>query len=68
MSDKENKVPRRCRIDLHSPAENVIYKAILVVEAMEANEKLTEAGELLDQALNRVADYIDEQLGIGMIQ
>ena len=68
MTDLKNyKVPRRCRIDLHSPAEKAILDAMQVVEGMEAHEKLTEAAVLLQQALDRVSDYVDESLGVGMI-
>jgi len=56
--------PRRARNDMLTPAEMAIMKAVLKVELMEADERLTDAIELLDKALNKVGDYVDEQLNI----
>lgn len=50
---------RRDRIDLSTPAENAIRAAIDAVEAMGADERLTEAINLLTMARNRVADFVD---------
>ncbi|MCY1720157.1 hypothetical protein OU798_07375 [Prolixibacteraceae bacterium Z1-6] len=55
---------RRIRLDLLTPAEKSIYDAMQVVEKMAADERLTEAVCLLEQAQNKVADYVDEQLSM----
>ena len=54
-------IPRRIRTDLYTPAEKAIYDAMQKVEEMPADERLTEAVMLLEQAQNKVADYVDEQ-------
>jgi ribosome assembly protein YihI (activator of Der GTPase) len=56
--------PRRARNYMLTPAEKAIYTAMQEVELMEADERLTDAIELLDKARNKVADYVDEQLNI----
>lgn len=55
-------VPRRNCLNLLTPAEKAIYDAMQEVEKMDADVRLTEAVVLLEQAQNKVADYIDEQL------
>lgn len=57
-----NDFPRRSRLDLNTPAEKAIYDAMQEVEKMAADERLTDAVELLQQAHDKVADYVDEQL------
>lgn len=52
-------VPRRIRVDLLSKAELAIRKAIIVVEEMPPDTRLTQAVVLLSQAKDKVADYID---------
>jgi hypothetical protein len=54
-----NEIPRRARLDLCSKAERAIYDAMQEVEAMPADERLTEAVVLLQAARNKVADYVD---------
>jgi len=56
--------PRRARTDLLTPAEDAIREAAMKIELMEADERLTDALELLDKAQNKVADYVDEQLNL----
>lgn len=56
-----NEIPRRNRFDLNTPAEKVIYEAMLEVEKMPADEKLTEAVILLSKARDLVADFVDAQ-------
>lgn len=51
--------PRRCYIELMTPAECAIREAILAVERLPADARLTNAVVLLDQAKNWVADYVD---------
>lgn len=53
--------PRRCRIDHYVPAEQAIYDAIQAVEVMGADLKLTEAVNLLGQAKDLIADYVDQK-------
>ncbi len=60
MSD--HKFQRRSRVDLRTPAESAIGNAILEVEKVGADTRLTEAVILLEQAKNKLADYMDEQI------
>lgn len=57
-----NNFPRRIRIDLNNVTELAIRNAINEVEILGADIRLTEASILLQQALNKVSDYIDEKL------
>jgi hypothetical protein len=65
MADSEskevtvNKIPRRVRTDLMTPAELAILAAIHAVEEVGADPLLTEAVVLLGQAKDKVADYVD---------
>ena len=61
----ENEIPRRVRMEQWCPAEKVIYNASLEVEAMPADERLTQAVVLLGQAKDLVADYVDAQANDG---
>lgn len=54
-------IPRRNRIDRFSRAERAIWDAAQAVEAMPADPRLTEAGELLSKARGLVADFVDER-------
>lgn len=51
--------PRRSRLDLSTPAETAIRAAISAVEAAGAHPLLTDAVMLLDQARERVADFVE---------
>lgn len=53
---------RKSRTDLYTPAEKAIYDAMQVVESMAADERLTDAVCLLQDAQNKVAEYVDAQL------
>lgn len=53
--------PRRSRVDYWSPSEHAICAAMLVVEGVGADVLLTEAVNLLHEAQERVADYIESQ-------
>lgn len=55
------RAPRRCRVDLATPPEKAIREAMGVVEDLGADVRLTEAVNLLGQALDKVADYVDGQ-------
>lgn len=59
MAEVQIHVPRRCRLDLMVPAETAITDAIEEVELMSAHPLLTEAIILLQQAREKVADYVD---------
>ena len=56
-----NEIPRRIRMDLMTPAELAITKAVHATEAMPADPLLTEAVILLLQARDKVADYVDRE-------
>lgn len=53
--------PRRNRIDLFTPAEKAIWDAQAAVEAAGSDVLLTEAGNLLAQARDKVADFVEKQ-------
>lgn len=57
----KNDIPRRCQIELHTPAEAAIRAAILAVEEMPADPLLTDAVSLLSDAQGKVADYVDRE-------
>lgn len=52
-------VPRRARIELFTPAEKAIYEAMQKIEEMPADVRLTDAVVLLQEAQNKVADFVD---------
>lgn len=52
-------IPRRARIDLMTPAELAIREAIIAVESLPADPRLTNAVTLLDKAQRHVADFVD---------
>ena len=54
------KMPRRCRVDLLSKGEKAIYDAVQTVEGVGADPLLTDAVILLQQARDKVADYVDK--------
>lgn len=54
-----NEFPRRCKIDEFCAAETAIREAKLAVEAMGADVRLTDAIILLNQAQDKVADFVD---------
>ncbi len=51
--------PRRNRIDHNTPIELKIRDAMAAVESGDAHPLMTDAGILLQQALDKVADYVD---------
>lgn len=57
----ENTIPRRIRLDLNTPAELAIRNAMQEVEKSGSDPKLTDAIIHLQDALNSVADYVDEK-------
>lgn len=52
-------IPRRARKDQFTPAEELIFDASQVVEAMGADPRLTAAVVLLSEARRCVADFVD---------
>lgn len=64
MITDKNGISRRARIDLNTPVETAIRAAMIKVEETGADIRLTEAINLLGQAFNKVADYIDEQIKV----
>lgn len=59
----ENETPRRNRIDQFFPQEKLIFDAMQEVEKMPADVLLTDAVNLLQQAREKVADFIDSEEG-----
>jgi len=59
---KADKIPRRIRLDLATPAEIAIRAAVDAVEKAGADVLLTDAVILLGQAREKVADFIDKRL------
>lgn len=56
---RSDEIPRRARMDQWCPAERAIYDAAQAVEEMPADERLTRAVILLDDARRLVADFVD---------
>lgn len=54
-----NGIPRRCRVDLFTPAETAIRAAMLAVEEVGAHPLLTDAVNLLQAARDKVADFVE---------
>lgn len=61
-----NETPRRNDLQRNTPAELAIRKAMGDVEMVGAHVLLTDAICLLDQALDRLADYVDLQIEVGI--
>ena len=57
---KDSQIPRRIRLDLSEPAELAIRNAVDEVEKIGADVRLTNAINLLNEARELVADYIDK--------
>lgn len=53
---------RRYRVDLYTPAELAIREAIIKVEESGCDVLLTEAVNLLTEAKNKVADFVDQSM------
>jgi hypothetical protein len=54
-------IPRRIRIDLNTPEELRIRECVLEVEKLGADPLLTDVVVLLQQARERLADWIDKE-------
>src|SRR6185369_2263158 len=61
--------PSRRRIDIQrlTPAETAIRNAMLAVEDVGADPLLTDAVNLLQQARDKVADYVDHDPGTAVV-
>jgi hypothetical protein len=57
-----NPIPRRAFLNRNTPAELAIRNAVQSVEEIGAHPLLTDAVLLLQQAFNKVADYIDQHI------
>ena len=55
----QNSIPRCNQLDLNTPAELAIRKAIDAIEDPPADPRLTNAVIDLGKALNHLADYVD---------
>lgn len=56
---ENSQIRRRNRIDLYTPAETAIREAMIAVEAAGCHPLLTDAVILLQQAKDKVADFVD---------
>ena len=54
-------VPRRTCVEQMIPGELAIRDAILAVEALEANPRLTEVAALLEEAKDKLSDWVDSK-------
>lgn len=54
-----SEIPRRICIDKMTPAELAIREAVLAVEELPADVRLTDAVILLQAAREHVADFVD---------
>lgn len=61
-NDNRMNIPRRIDILRNTHAELAIRNAINEVEKVGADIKLTQSVILLSEALNKLSDYIDEQI------
>lgn len=59
MQMTDNGFPRRSRMDLMTEAERAILDAQWAVERAGCHVLLTEAGNLLAQARDKVADFVE---------
>jgi hypothetical protein len=54
-------MPRRIHMELNTPAELAIRAAVMVVETAGSDPLLTDAVILLQQAREKVADFVDRE-------
>lgn len=54
--------PRKIRLDLATPPEVALRAAMAAVEAMPPDTRLTMAGLKVQEALDLVSAYVDEQM------
>lgn len=58
-------VPRRNRVDLMTSAELAIREAVDRVETMGADARLTEVVVMLQEAKDKLSDFVDDKLVTG---
>jgi len=63
LREINEQIPRRARLDVNTPAELAIRDAICAVEDAGCHQLLTEAVNLLQDAREKVADYVDRKVG-----
>lgn len=61
-------IPRRNYVNKQTITEVAISKCIGLIEELGADERLTKAQTLINEAFNLVADYEDEQIFIRWLQ
>jgi hypothetical protein len=61
LADGNMNVPRRSQLNLNTPAELAIRDAMIAVEEAGAHPLLTDAVNLLQQARDKVADFVDSE-------
>ena len=59
MPTVDSATPRRCHTELWIPAERAIHDAIQAVEALGADERLTDVVIRLSEAKDRLSDWAD---------
>lgn len=58
----KNSIPRRIDTTMATPAEAAIRRAMQIVEETGASENLTKAIVKLQEALEHVANHVDDRL------
>lgn len=58
--DENNNIPRRAMLTTMVPAELGIHEAVNKIELLGADERLTNAINLMWQAKEMISDYVDE--------
>lgn len=58
---EEKEIPRRDNLDLNTAPEKLIYHSMLEVERLGNDPKLEKAMDLLQEAKDLVADFIDNK-------
>ncbi len=53
---------RQARVDLATPIEQKLRKALRAIEEGPVDARMTKASTLVSDALEQVGDYVDEQL------
>lgn len=57
----DNGIPRRRRVDRMTAAEIACLNAVAAIEAAGADERLTRAQNLIQEAQELVADFVDSR-------
>lgn len=59
MEKTVNGIPRRCRLDLNTPAELAIYNAMQEVEKLGADPVLTNIVSVLATSKDLLSDFLE---------